>query len=293
MTGNHFIARKLVAGEPLIRRARNGFIRLAAAALIASLTMATAEEMKLNSLKVGSRTYRKVTILGVSDSDLYFRHSSGISNVKLRSLSPELQKQFDYDPKAAEEAERRQLAEDSAYLETVAVDIGTRAQKAAATAAAEAELAAKKAASTEASLADPITGQSLVNQSAPKLEFGSWLGEKPETEGRALLIFFWATWSTPCRKAIAEMNGLYKKFRDQVVVIGWSSEEESAVSQFNEVRIEFPLAVDPKGTLATAAGVNSVPQAMLIDAQGMVRYVGHPAALNAAALKKLLSSPVE
>ena len=275
-------------GHYLIRRARADFVRLIALALVLASTATAAEPVKLNSLKVGSRTYRRVTILGMSETDLYFRHSSGISNVKLRNLSPELQKRFDYDPEAAAEAERRQMEEDSAYFETVAVDVETRAQKAVAAAASAAELASKKASSTEATLADPISGQSLINQPAPKLEFGRWLGESPETDGKAVLIFFWATWSTPCRKAIAEMNDHRKAFRDQLVVIGWSAQEETEVTEFSDVKIEFALAADPKGALANAAGVTSVPQAMVIDARGVVRYVGHPAALNTAALKELL-----
>lgn len=277
----------------LIRRFRARCAGLMAVALILALAAMAAEEVKLTSLTVGRRTYRRVTVLGVSETDLYFRYANGISNVKLRNLSPELQKKFGYDPVVAEEAERRQMAEDAAYFETVAVDIGIRAQKAAAAAAAASELAAKKAASTEASLADPLSGESLVNRPAPKLEFGSWLGEKPETEGKAVLIFFWATWSTPCRKAIAEMNSIRKKFRDQLVVIGWSSEEETALTEFSEAKIDFPLASDPKGALARIAGVNSVPQVMLVDAQGVVRYVGHPAALSTAALKKLLAATAE
>jgi cytochrome c biogenesis protein CcmG/thiol:disulfide interchange protein DsbE len=257
--------------------------------LLAAALLATAEEVKLNTLKVGPRIYRRVTVLGVSDTDLYFRHADGIANVKLRNLSPELQKRFGYDPKAAEEAERRQLEEDSQYFETVASDLGDRARKAAAAGRAAAELAARKAASTDASLADPLSAQSPVNQPAPKLEFGRWLGEVPETAGKAVLIFFWATWSTPCRKAIADLNSLQKKFRDQLVLIGWSAEAEADVAGFNDVKIEFPLATDPNGALARAAGVTSVPQVMFIDARGVVRYVGHPAALNADALKKLLS----
>jgi len=293
MTSNRSIATDLTGHEKPVRGNRSGFAWLAALVLIQVSVLTAAEEIKLNSLKVGSRTYRRVKILGVSVTDLYFRHADGISNVKLRNLSPELQKRFDYDPEAAKEAERQQMEEDSAYIETVAVDIETRAQKAAAAAAAAAELAAKKAASTEASLADPISGKSLVNQPAPELDFGVWLGDEPDTEGKAMLIFFWATWSAPCHKMIDEMNGYQRKFRNQLVVIGWSTEEESAVSQFNNLKIEFPLTTDPQGALATAAGVNSVPQAMLIDAQGVVRYVGHPAALNAAALKRLLAKPAE
>lgn len=256
--------------------------------LIPASILTAAEEVKLNSIKVGSRTYRRVTILGVSETDLYFRHASGIANVKLRNLSPELQRRFGYDPKAAEEAERRQMEEDSAYFETVAVDVATRAQAAAAAAAAS-----ERAASSADSLADPISSQSLLNQPAPKLEFGKWLGERPETQGKTMLVFFWTTWSAPCRKAISEMNTYQKDFHDQLVVVGLSAQEEKEVADFNDMKIDFALAADSKGTLAKSAGVTSVPQVLLIDAQGVVRYVGHPGALNAAALKKILTKPAE
>jgi len=262
-------------------------------ALVPALALSAAEQIKLGSLKVGRKTYRRVTVLGVSETDLYFRHAYGISNVKLRHLEPELQQRFDYDSVAAEAAERRQMEEDSEYFETVALDLGERARKAAAAAAAAAKAASIRAASTDASLADPIGEHSLINQPAPKLEFGTWLGDKPETEGKAVLVFFWTTWSTPCHKAIGEMNKLRKSFRDELVVVGWSAQEESELAEFNDEKVDFPLAVDPNAKLARTAGVTCVPQVLLVDAQGIVRYVGHPGALNAAALKKLLAQPAE
>ena len=293
MTTNRPIALRLTPGRRSLRRARTGFAWLLALALIAALALSAAEPIKLISLKVGRKTYRRVTVLGASETDLYFRHAHGISNVKLRYLEPELQKRFGYDPKAAAEAERRQLEEDSAYLETVALDVGARAQKAAATAAAAAKAASLRAASLETSLADPTGDQSLLNQPAPKLEFGHWLGEKPETEGKAVLVFFWRTWSAPCRKAISDMNALQKEFHDQLVLVGLSTENEEEVASFDEVKFAFPLAVDPKGALDKTAGVTSVPQALLIDASGTVRYVGHPSVLKPAALKKLLTPAME
>jgi peroxiredoxin len=293
MTATRSIASKSSPGKHAFRRGRPAFAWLLALALIPTLLLTAAEPVKLTSIKVGSKTYRRITILGVSETDLYFRHSSGISNVKLRNLSPELQKQFDYDPKAAEQAERRQMQEDSAYFETVAVDVASRAQKAAAAAKAEADLAAKRAASTDASLADPISDQSLLNQPAPKLEFGRWLGETPEIQGKAVLVFIWTTWSRPCHKAIAGMNSHHKTFRDQLVVVGWSAQEEKDVADFNDVKIDFPLAADPNGSLARSVGVDSVPQVLLIDVRGVVRYVGHPSALNPVTLKQLLASPAE
>jgi thiol-disulfide isomerase/thioredoxin len=226
-------------------------------------------------------------------TDLYFKHDHGIANVKLKYLEPEIQKRFDYDPKAAAEAEQRQAQDESAFQESLARDVAEQTQRAAAKAATAAAAAAERAASTEASLADPISSQSLVNRPAPKLEFGKWLGETPETEGKSVLVFFWSTWSIPCRKAIPELNNLQKQFRGQLAIVGLSAQDEAEVAEFSEVKIGFPLAVDPENRLAAAAGVNSVPQVMLIDAQGIVRYLGHPAPLNATALKKLLAAPAD
>lgn len=277
---------KLKPGANTVRRARFIFAWLMTLALASALL--ADEQVKLQALKVGTKTYRRVTVLGASETDLYFKHAGGITNVKLKYLEPDLQKRFDYDPKAAEAAELRQMQEDSAYLETVALDVTTRAQKAAAAAAVS-----PNTTSSENALADPISNQSLLNQPAPQLQVSQWLGEPPATEGKAVLVFFWTTWSLPCRKVIPEMNHFRKQFREQLIVIGLSAQEEKDVADFGDVKIDFPLAVDPKGVLALAAGVTSVPQALLIDAKGIVRYVGHPGVLTPATLKKLLAETTE
>lgn len=242
-----------------------------------------AEAIKFDSLKARNRTYYDITVLGASETDLYFKHSRGIANVKLKYLEPEMQTRFDYDPRLAEEAERRQLQEDSAYQETVAIELSTRAQTAI-------KATRDEAATSEDSLADPVTNQSLINQPAPKLTVEQWLGEKPATEDRALLVFFWSTWSIPCRKAIPELNNYHKKFHDQLAVIGLSAEPFAEVSALSEPKIEFPLAIDTKRTLALAINVTSVPLVLLVDAKGVVRYQGHPAALETAKLRKLLGA---
>jgi len=241
-----------------------------------------AEPTKLDSLKVGNRTYRKIIILGASETDLYFKHEHGIANVKFKYLDPEIQKKFDYDPVAAAEAERRQLEEDSAYYETVGLQLTERAQK-------SLKAAALAAASSEDSLADPISDQSLINKPAPKLESLKWLGETPVIEEKAVLIFFWTTWSQPCRKAIPELNSFHKKFRDKLVVVGLSAQDEKELSDFGDVKINFSLAQDANDKFASTIGITSVPQVLLIDPKGIVRYVGHPATLDSSVLKKLLS----
>src|SRR4029077_19875797 len=76
---------------------------------------AAGEPFKLDTLKVGTSVYTNVTVLGANATDLYFSHSLGFANVKLKYLGADLQKRFDYNPKAAAAAERKQLEEDILY----------------------------------------------------------------------------------------------------------------------------------------------------------------------------------
>ena len=245
-------------------------------------TAAAEEPVKLDSLKVGARTYRSLTVLGSSETDLYFKHSRGIANVKLKYLETEMQKLFNYDPKAAAAAELRQAREDAAFHETVALELTTRAQRAM-------KAARDASTSTAESLADPVSVVSLLGQAAPKLTVEKWLGETPDLKDKAVLIFFWTTWSIPCRKMIPEMDGYQKKFSDKLVVIGLSSQPLNELTEFNDSKIEFALAMDTKTRLGNAAGVTSVPFVLLVDAKGIVRYQGHPGALDTAKLRKLLN----
>jgi peroxiredoxin len=261
-------------------------IELLTAGLLAlsTLELSAAETVKLDSLKVGSITYRDVTILGESVTDLYFRYDGGIANVKLKYLSSALQKQFGYDPKAAAAAEKREMEQQSAYMKTLADQIAAQAQK-------RRQAAEEEAASQHETLADPISKQSLLNRPAPKLTSVKWLGETPPMEGKAVLIFFWTTWSLPCQNAILDMNTYAKDFHDQLTVIGISPQKEKEVADFEDVKTDFPLGVDPDGKLEKELGLTSVPQVLFIDAQGTVRYVGHPGALNRTLLKQFLLKP--
>src|SRR5262249_8484589 len=150
------------------------------------------------------KTYRNVTVMGVNVTDLYFTHDHGIANVKLRNLDSSLQKQFNYDAKAAAEAERQQEEEDLAFQRNSLSNMVVVAQKAI-------RAAQKAALTSEESLADPVSEKSLLGKPLPKLEVEKWLGPKPVLKGKCALICFWAPWSIPCRKWIPELNSLQGK----------------------------------------------------------------------------------
>jgi len=245
-----------------------------------------AAPLKLDSLKVGSKVYSNITIVGANATDLYFTHDQGMANVKLKYVDENLRNHFHYDPKAAAEAERAQAEEDTAYQDVLAARIVAAMQKAA--------LAVKKAAATsEESLADPISDKSLLGKPAPALEIDKWLSEKPVLKGKFALIAFWAPWSIPCRKVIPQFNALQKKFSDKLVIVGVTSDSQEEVAEMAEPKLEFASGLDTKAKLFANAGVTSIPYVLLLDAKGVVRYQGHPGALDEKKLEALLPKNVD
>ena len=121
-----------------------------------------------------------------------------------------------------------------------------------------------------------LWADSFLGKPAPELVVGEWIGRKPETKGKFVLVDFWATWCGPCRKAIPELNSLHKEFGDRLVVIGLSDEEKSVVEKFKTVQIEYFSAVDPEARMKEAVGVKGVPHVLLIDPEGVVRWEGFP-----------------
>jgi cytochrome c biogenesis protein CcmG/thiol:disulfide interchange protein DsbE len=233
-----------------------------------------ADSSKLGSLKVGTTTYSNVTVLGFNTTDLYFKHSLGFGNVKLKYLSPELQKQFSYDPKAAQEAERRQNEQDILYQSALVKAELVQQNNAAAAGKASAPIG------SETGLADPVSEKSLLGKTGPKLEVDKWLGDKPALEGKFVLLSLWAPWSAPCKQWIPELNALQKKYSDKLVVVGISTGPEADIAEMSEPQLGFASAIDAKAKLSAAAGVTSIPYVLLCDPKGIVLYQGHPGALT-------------
>ncbi|MGE3108344.1 MAG: TlpA family protein disulfide reductase [Phycisphaerales bacterium] len=115
---------------------------------------------------------------------------------------------------------------------------------------------------------------------APTFKVEKWLTSQPERKDKVILIDFWATWCPPCRALIPELEGFQQKFKDDLLVIGVSNEKDSVVQKFlNEQhngKIGYSMAVDTKGTMNKAVGVEGIPHVLLIDSKGTVRWQGFP-----------------
>jgi thiol-disulfide isomerase/thioredoxin len=254
--------------------------------LLVCLVAQAAAPITLDTLTVGARTYTNVTIIGANETDLYFKHSRGFANVRLRYLDPELQQQFEYDAKVAAEAERRQQEDDALYQAMMVSNMVAQAEK-------TARAAKKRTLTSEDSLADPVSDKSLVGKPIPPLVVEKWMGNKPDLKAKPALIVFWAPWSIPCRKYIAELNALHRQSGEKLTLVAVTSDPEEEVAELGGAQPAFFSAIDTKARLAGAVGAAQVPYVVLVDSNSIVRYVGHPAAVSDKRLTALLVPPAD
>lgn len=258
--------------------------------LLCTLWIATAPSTyaattKLEFLTVGSMTYSNITVLGFNASDLYFTSDHGIRNVKLKLLSPDMQQKFNYDPAAAEQAEQQQAEDEKRYHENLAAQMASEYN-----AARDARDAKAQALYAEAGLADAATSDSLIGKPAPALDMPVWVGTKPFMDGKFVLINIWSPNSASCKKWIPALNDLYRNLAgDKISVVGVTPAPPADVAQ-TDPKVDFPCAIDSSATFITAVNVTTFPCVILLDPTHAIRYEGHPAALTADMLQKVLNA---
>ncbi|HXR48188.1 MAG TPA: thioredoxin fold domain-containing protein [Candidatus Limnocylindrales bacterium] len=76
---------------------------------------------KLPVLQSGTDIYSNITVLSVTATDVFFTYNNGkgMANAKLKSLSPDLQKYFHYNPVNAGQVEQKQARANAAYQRVV------------------------------------------------------------------------------------------------------------------------------------------------------------------------------
>ena len=250
------------------------------AVLILSAALAVAADIKLPILKTDAETFTNVTVTSVSATDIYFIHSRGVGNAKLKNLDPELQKKFHFDPSKAAAKAAQQADANARY---------TQEANAKAAASAPAPEPAHEEPAPDDIPVHEINADSFLNQPAPKIVVQKWLSNEPNIEGKFVIVDFWATWCGPCRKTIPTLNELAAKYKDRLLVMGISDEPEQIVRKMTDPKIEYYVGIDTNHESLTAINIRGIPHALLIDPKGIVRFEGHPSLLDGPRLEKLLA----
>jgi peroxiredoxin len=97
--------------------------------------------------------------------------------------------------------------------------------------------------------------------------------------GKVVLINFWATWCPPCRDEMPSLNELYKRYKNQgliVLAISTDRSDSGVIDFLSKHPVDFGVISDPDAKTSRQYKVFSLPTTFLLDKNGVVvkRYLG-------------------
>lgn len=95
--------------------------------------------------------------------------------------------------------------------------------------------------------------------------------------GKVVMVNFWATYCGPCIKEMPSMQRLKEKLgdRDFTILAVDMAEERSTVEAFlqkHDIKVNFPILLDPEGDVVEQWMITAVPTTFIIDPKGEIRY---------------------
>ena len=120
----------------------------------------------------------------------------------------------------------------------------------------------------------PYTGKGKI----PDLKLYDLQGKQhslDDYKGHVVLVQFWATYCTPCRKEMPSMNKLMKKMAGvpfKILAVDMGEEKEEVERFVNEVKPEFTILMDSSGKSISDWRVFAAPSNFIIDSEGNIKY---------------------
>jgi cytochrome c biogenesis protein CcmG/thiol:disulfide interchange protein DsbE len=121
----------------------------------------------------------------------------------------------------------------------------------------------------------------VVGGPAPKFDLAALDAERlrlADLRGRPVVINFWASWCTECRKEHPLLMQAHERFKRRVQFVGIVFQDDpdnirDFLAEMGErPKSTYPNLLDPGSRTAIDFGVYGVPETFFIDRDGIVRY---------------------
>lgn len=115
------------------------------------------------------------------------------------------------------------------------------------------------------------------------------LSDHLESDGRPVVLNFWASWCAPCRAEMPEFDAIAAE-KPALLVLGVAVQdtEENARDFAEEIAVSYPLGIDSTETVAAAYPFLGLPATWLIGSDGTIsRQVNGQ--VNAEMLREMIA----
>lgn len=93
--------------------------------------------------------------------------------------------------------------------------------------------------------------------------------------GKTVVLNFWATWCSPCRNEMPEINKVaneLKKSNDAVLLaINLGEDKDTVVKFFKDNNLDMNLLMDSNSEVADKFGITGIPTTIMIDKDGNIK----------------------
>ncbi len=115
--------------------------------------------------------------------------------------------------------------------------------------------------------------------------------------GKLVMVNFWASWCGPCRAEMPSMERLYLEHKAagfEILAVNVKDKRSDALAMAKQLKLSFPIVLDPEGEVGQLYGAWAMPTTYLIDRKGNVlaRLWGEADWYSPAA-RKLIKSLLE
>lgn len=106
---------------------------------------------------------------------------------------------------------------------------------------------------------------------------------KLSNDGKPIMICFWATWCSPCKKELNTYADYYEEWKEEtgVKIYAITIDDQRTVNSVkpyvNSVSWDYDILLDVNKTFSQAMGVNMPPHTFILDGKGEVvwQHVGY------------------